>query len=172
MARRRFLSAVELARELDTTPEQVLEAVRAGELLILAPPRKVLDRIPPAGERGGGYSLTGTLAWARAGLVEWLVAYLSDPACAPVDDPVRAANHGRAYDDGLRLYVRPDAVARGVAARFTPPPRPDQVRARLEEAGATRGRPLGVDPDTEGGRLLWWRVPSHIHRTIHKELRA
>lgn len=170
MARRRFLSAVELARELDSTPEEVLEAVRAGELLILAPPRKVLDRIPQTGERGGGYSLTGALAWAQAGLVEWLAAYLSDPACSPVADPVRAATHGRAYDDGLRLYVRPDAVARGVRERFNPAPRADEVRTRLEEAGATRGRPLGIDHDTDGGRLMWWRVPSIIRTRIDKEM--
>lgn len=168
MPRRRFLSAADLAPELDCTVEEVLEAVREGRLLILTPPREVVARIPPRGERGGGYTLSGALVWAQAGLDQWLTAYLDEHD--PVDDPVRAHAHGRPLlHQGVRLYVRPDAMARALARRFTPSPRPDRIRDALESAGAVRGRVLGLDPDTDAGRLLWWRVPSFILDRIHKE---
>ena len=164
MARRRFRTAHELAAELDCTVGDGIDAVLAVRLLIVAPPREAVARMPARGERGGGYDLTGALAYVRSGLDDWLPAYLEERE--PVDDPARAADHGRPYDDGLRLYVRPDAMAKALAGRFNPSPRADVIVDRLRAAGAVRGRVLGIDQDTEVGRLVWWRIPSPLRSKL------
>lgn len=164
MARRRFVTATELAAELDCTVDEVLGQVRAGNLRILAPPRRVTSVIPDMGERGGGLDLGGRLAFADQSLTAWLKAYLE--VAPPHDRVVAAAKAGRPYSDGLRLYVRPDAMAAALRERFHPSPRPDQIADALKGVSAQRGTVLGLALEADGGRLLWWRLPDAVVKKV------
>lgn len=167
MSRRRHLTAAKLAAELRCDVEDVIEMVRAGKMAILAPPRRVTERVPGPHERGGGLDLTGMMAYADQDLTTWLLAYLAiSPA---LSDAVTAAGAHRPYTDGLRLYVRPVDMANGLAKTFHPKPRPDMITTALRREGATRGRILGAVPGSEEGRLLWWRVPSALLESIAEE---
>lgn len=158
MARRRNVTAQTLAAELICDVEDVIALVLAGKILVQAPPRFVTARIPGPEERGGGFDLSGVLAYAEQDLSVWLPAYLK--ARPPLRDVRAAADSGRPFFDGLRLYVRPGAMATMLRTQFTPAPRSDQLVMALRDARAVRGRPVGVPPDHEAALLVWWRVPT------------
>lgn len=160
MPRRRFVTADQLAAETGGTVDEVLALVRAGRLKILAPPRRVTSKIPDVIERGGGLDLGGKLASAEQGLKVWLTAYLE--RAKPLGKPQQAADENRPYTDGIRVYVRPDAMAATLHDQFFPPPRADRIAVELKQAGAIRGTALGLGPNTEGARLVWWRLPSPL----------
>lgn len=157
MARRRNVTATVLAAELECDLEDVLNLVRAGRLLVLAPPRHVTAMVPGPDERGGGFDLSGTLAYAAKDLTVWLPAYLA--TCPPMRDEAAAILGDAPYFDGIRLYVRPAAMAKILRRQFNPPPRADTLTQAFTDVRASRGRPLG-SPGPDVGAPLWWRVPT------------